>query len=201
VNHDERVAAALEQVVRSRKVPAIIIAAPPRTLADLRRVLHADVKARIVAEVNKDLTNHPVSEIETHLLGSGRAGRECRGLTVAEPFRQEKLRRPMGLLRMKRIHLFYQKLISTRRHKRRIFRALSRRISGKLPPHRDRCVTPPLRDSRLHSLCLMPEACEKRWTGPSRGPCQGEIFARHARRAWGFTTDIRYLAGGGDSSP
>jgi protein required for attachment to host cells len=27
------------------------------------------VKKRIVAEVGKDLTNHPVSEIETHLLG------------------------------------------------------------------------------------------------------------------------------------
>jgi protein required for attachment to host cells len=64
----ERVAAALENVVRSRAVPALVIAAPPRTLADLRRAFHADVKKRIVAEVGKDLTNHPVSEIETHLL-------------------------------------------------------------------------------------------------------------------------------------
>ncbi len=64
----ERVAAALEQVVRSRNVPALVIAAPPRTLADLRRAFHADVKKRIVAEVGKDLTKHPVSEIETHLL-------------------------------------------------------------------------------------------------------------------------------------
>jgi protein required for attachment to host cells len=65
----ERVAAALEGVVRSRHVPALVIAAPPRTLADLRRAFHADVKKRIVAEVGKDLTNHPVPEIETHLLG------------------------------------------------------------------------------------------------------------------------------------
>ena len=65
----ERVAAALESVVRSRAVPALVIAAPPRTLADLRRAFHADVKKRIVAEVGKDLTNHPVSETETHLLG------------------------------------------------------------------------------------------------------------------------------------
>ena len=48
---------------------SLVIAAPPRTLADLRRAFHADVKKRIVAEVGKDLTNHPVSEIETHLLG------------------------------------------------------------------------------------------------------------------------------------
>ena len=63
----ERVAAALEDIVRKRNVPALVIAAPPRTLADLRRAFHADVKKRIVAEVGKDLTKHPVWEIETHL--------------------------------------------------------------------------------------------------------------------------------------
>jgi protein required for attachment to host cells len=65
----ERVAKALEDVVRTRHVPALLIAAPPKTLADLRKAFHADVKAKIVAEVDKDLTKHPVSEIETHLLG------------------------------------------------------------------------------------------------------------------------------------
>jgi protein required for attachment to host cells len=64
-----RVAAALEDVVRKGHVPAILIAAPPKALADLRRVFHPDVKAKIVAEVDKDLTKHTVSEIETHLLG------------------------------------------------------------------------------------------------------------------------------------
>ena len=65
----ERVAAALEDVVRKRNVPALIIAAPPRALADLRRAFHADVKARIVAEVGKDLTKHTVDDIAAHLLG------------------------------------------------------------------------------------------------------------------------------------
>jgi protein required for attachment to host cells len=65
----QRVAAALEHVVRTRDVPALVIVAPPRTLADLRRAFHADVKKRIVAEVGKDLTKHPVGEIETHILG------------------------------------------------------------------------------------------------------------------------------------
>lgn len=64
----ERVAAALEALVRARDVPALVIAAPPRTLADLRQVLHADVAKKIVAEVAKDLTKHPIGEIETHLL-------------------------------------------------------------------------------------------------------------------------------------
>jgi protein required for attachment to host cells len=63
----ERVAAALEDVVRKRHVPAILVADPPRTLADLRRAFHADVKAKIVAEVDKDLTKHPVDQIEAHL--------------------------------------------------------------------------------------------------------------------------------------
>jgi protein required for attachment to host cells len=65
----ERVASALEDVVRKRNVPALIIAAPARALADLRRAFHADVKARIVAEVRKDLTNHTVDDIASHLLG------------------------------------------------------------------------------------------------------------------------------------
>ena len=66
-----RVVEALETLVRSRKVPALVIVAPPRTLADLRRDLHPDIKKRVVAEIDKDLTNHPVGEIETHLLRSG----------------------------------------------------------------------------------------------------------------------------------
>jgi protein required for attachment to host cells len=65
----ERVATALESVVRQRGVPALVVVAPPRTLADLRQAFHADVKKRIVAEIGKDLTNHPIAEIETHVLG------------------------------------------------------------------------------------------------------------------------------------
>jgi protein required for attachment to host cells len=64
-----QVAGALEKVVRERKVKALVVVAPPRTLAELRRAFHADVKSRIVAEIDKDLTKHPVHEIEKHLLG------------------------------------------------------------------------------------------------------------------------------------
>lgn len=66
----ERVSAALEEMERKRGLPALVIVAPPRTLADLRRAFHADVKKRIVAEIGKDLTKHPVAEIETHILAS-----------------------------------------------------------------------------------------------------------------------------------
>jgi len=61
------VAAALERLVREAKIKSLIIASPPRTLADLRQALHADVKKCIIAELPKDLTHHPVHEIEKHL--------------------------------------------------------------------------------------------------------------------------------------
>lgn len=61
------VAAALETIVRDRGVKALVIAAPPRTLHQLRAAFHADVKSRIIAEIDRDLTKHPVYEIEKYL--------------------------------------------------------------------------------------------------------------------------------------
>lgn len=62
------VAAAMEQMVRTSKAKALIVVAPPRTLADLRSAFHPDVKACVLAEIGKDLTKHPVAEIEMHLV-------------------------------------------------------------------------------------------------------------------------------------
>ena len=62
-----KVASALEQRVRALKVPAIVVVAPPRTLAELRDALHPDVKGLVLAELHKDLTKHSVGEIEKHL--------------------------------------------------------------------------------------------------------------------------------------
>jgi protein required for attachment to host cells len=61
------VAEAMEEIVRTRNVRALVVVAPPRTLADLRSVFHADIRERIIAEINKDLTKHSVGEIEKHL--------------------------------------------------------------------------------------------------------------------------------------
>ena len=63
------VAGALERLVRERKVKALVVVAPPRALADLRKAFHTDVKSRIVAEIDKDLTKHPVWEIERLVVG------------------------------------------------------------------------------------------------------------------------------------
>jgi protein required for attachment to host cells len=63
------VAAALEKIVRERKAEALVVVAPPRALADLRKAFHPDVKKKIIAEIDKDLTRHPVYDIEKHLGG------------------------------------------------------------------------------------------------------------------------------------
>jgi protein required for attachment to host cells len=61
------VAATLERIVRERAIEALVVVAPPRALADLRKAFHPDVKKRIIAEIDKDLTKHPVDQIERHL--------------------------------------------------------------------------------------------------------------------------------------
>lgn len=66
----KRVAEALESLVRERDPPAIVIAAPPRTLADLRSALSRPVRERTIAEINKDFTGHPVYDIERLVLAS-----------------------------------------------------------------------------------------------------------------------------------
>ncbi len=63
-----KVAAAVEQAVRASEVKALILVAPPKTRAELRSALHPDVKACVTAELNKDLTKHPLVEIEKHVM-------------------------------------------------------------------------------------------------------------------------------------
>ena len=60
-------AAALERIVRERGVQALVVVAPPRALADLRKAFHPEVKKKIIAEIDKDLTKHPIDQIEKHL--------------------------------------------------------------------------------------------------------------------------------------
>ncbi|MEO0461765.1 MAG: host attachment family protein [Pseudomonadota bacterium] len=42
----------------------LIVAADPSTLGQLRKEWHQEVKQRIVAEIDKDLTNHEIDDIE-----------------------------------------------------------------------------------------------------------------------------------------
>lgn len=42
----------------------LVVAAPPVVLGDLRKAFHKEVKDRIIAEVDKELTGHPPEKIE-----------------------------------------------------------------------------------------------------------------------------------------
>ena len=64
----ERVARVLEGLTRERLPPALAIIAPPRTLAELRARLAPDVRAKVVIEINTDLTGQPVRAIEEHVV-------------------------------------------------------------------------------------------------------------------------------------
>jgi protein required for attachment to host cells len=65
----QRVASAIEDLIRTNNVRTLIVAAPPRTLAELRCAFPSDVQRHIIAEIDTDLTKHPISEIERHILG------------------------------------------------------------------------------------------------------------------------------------
>jgi protein required for attachment to host cells len=61
------IAETVEVLARDRKIPGFVIVAPPRILADLRQSFGSDTKSRIMAEIDKDLTGHPIKDIERHL--------------------------------------------------------------------------------------------------------------------------------------
>lgn len=61
------VADTLYTLVLERGVEALVIMAPPKILAELRKSIHQEVERRIIAEVDKNLTNLPLHEIEKML--------------------------------------------------------------------------------------------------------------------------------------
>lgn len=64
----ERFAAELSEAlyrhVLANHFDKLVIIAPPKILGDLRKSLHPEVVARLAAEIPKELTSHPVAEIE-----------------------------------------------------------------------------------------------------------------------------------------
>ncbi|MCQ0987474.1 host attachment family protein [Jiella marina] len=42
----------------------IVLVAPPKILGELRQHLHKEVQSRVVGEIDKDFTNHPVGKME-----------------------------------------------------------------------------------------------------------------------------------------
>lgn len=65
---EQRFAADAAEMLKTRALAnefeSLLIVAPPTTLGELRKLFHKEVERRIVGEISKDLTNHPVDEIE-----------------------------------------------------------------------------------------------------------------------------------------
>jgi protein required for attachment to host cells len=60
----DELAEALYRHAHANRFERLVIIAPPKILGSLRRAFHAEVVDRIAAEIPKELTMHPISEIE-----------------------------------------------------------------------------------------------------------------------------------------
>ncbi|HEX9946949.1 MAG TPA: host attachment family protein [Allosphingosinicella sp.] len=71
---EERFAAETADLLKKRALrndfDSLIIVAPPKTLGELRKHYHKEVEKRLAGEIAKDLTGHPVTEIEKILLAA-----------------------------------------------------------------------------------------------------------------------------------
>lgn len=63
------VAAQLDAAAERGEFEKLVLVAPPNTLAALRKKLDAKTAQRVVAEIDKDFTKHPVPEIARLLTG------------------------------------------------------------------------------------------------------------------------------------
>ncbi len=60
-------AALLSRRAHAHHFAELIVVAPPRALGELRRHYDKAIEAKLVAEVDKDLVNHPMEKLETIL--------------------------------------------------------------------------------------------------------------------------------------
>ena len=63
------IASNLDRAANANRFDKLILVAPPGTLAALRKKLHPKTAERVVAEIDKDFTKHPVPEIARLLTG------------------------------------------------------------------------------------------------------------------------------------
>lgn len=63
-------AAMLKRRALSNDYESLIIVAPPRTLGELRKHYHKEVSDRLKGEIDKDLTGHPIADIEKALIAA-----------------------------------------------------------------------------------------------------------------------------------
>lgn len=65
---EDRFAADAAELLKKRALShsyeQLVVIAPPRTLGELRKHYHKEVSSRLIGELDKDLTGHPIPEIE-----------------------------------------------------------------------------------------------------------------------------------------
>jgi protein required for attachment to host cells len=57
----------LEEAAHAGRFDRLVLVAAPKTLGDLRELLPGPVKAKVVAEIDKDLTHVPARDLPKHL--------------------------------------------------------------------------------------------------------------------------------------
>lgn len=57
----------INRAALAKEFETLIIVAPPKTLGELRKHYRKEVEGKIVAEIAKDLTGHPIDKIESIL--------------------------------------------------------------------------------------------------------------------------------------
>lgn len=57
----------LEKAANEHRFDRLVLVAAPKALGDLRGLLPKTVQSKIVAEINKDLTNIPTPDLAKHL--------------------------------------------------------------------------------------------------------------------------------------
>ncbi len=71
---EDKFAAETAELLKKRALnndfETLIIIAPPRTLGELRKHYHKEVEQRLAGEIDKDLTGHPIPDIEKALLNA-----------------------------------------------------------------------------------------------------------------------------------
>ena len=71
---EDRFAAEVADLLKKRALrndfESLIIVAPPKTLGEMRKHYHKEVSERLAGELDKDLTGHPIPDIEQALLSA-----------------------------------------------------------------------------------------------------------------------------------
>jgi protein required for attachment to host cells len=61
------IAARINDAVESGETKEVVVVVPPRVLGELREALSPKARAKVTGEIDKDLTRHPLPEIEKAL--------------------------------------------------------------------------------------------------------------------------------------